>query len=208
MPVLLDFERKRQLDCRRLNMKVLLGILAAILFIGAIAYFLLNTTTPFTKLRVKEEAAAEAPVTAGGSPSSSRKALPEQSTAASGTISTAIHDAVSKVKSWFGQIASPPKPAVAAVPRAQTSVAAAPPRRGANVVTITRDVSVHIKYGIVGLRRGQRWCWYRVTALPSRCATRLVKLWLCQFQRPICAKQALPRHSQAANTAGFEATTR
>jgi hypothetical protein len=158
MPVLLDFERKRQSegDCRRFNMKILLGSLAAILFIGAIAYFLLNTTTPFTKLRMKEEAVAAAPVTAGGSPSSSRTALPEQSTAASGTISTAIHDAVSKVKSWFGQIAPPPKPAVAVVPHAQTSVAAASPPGDANVVTITRDVSVHIKYGIVGLRRGTR----------------------------------------------------
>lgn len=142
--------------CLDILVKVLLGILAAIVFAGAIAFLLFDTTTPFTKLRVKEEAAAEAPVTAGGSPSSSRTALPEQSPAAGGTISTAIHDAVSKVKSWLWQIAPPATPPVARMSRPQPTVATSPPPRDANVVTITRDVSVRIKYGIVGLRRGTK----------------------------------------------------
>jgi hypothetical protein len=145
--------------------KVLLGILAAILFAGAIAYFLFNTTTPFSQLRVKEEAAANAPVAAGGSPSSSRTVVTEQPPAASRTVSTAIQGAVSKVKSWLGQIAPPPKPQVARVSRPQPKVAAVSPSAAspaaasphdANVVTITRDVSVQIKYGIVGLRRGTK----------------------------------------------------
>ena len=163
MPVLLDFERKRQpeRDGRRFNMKIVLGSLAAILLAGGIVIFLSNTTAPLARMRLSKEAvnkaidrpdgyriASETIRDAGGS----RIALPQRSPNAFDSVKVSVANAVAKVKSWFGNESV----SLPAQESPKQAAGVAPPRTDPSVVTITRDVSVHIEYGIVGLRRGTR----------------------------------------------------
>jgi hypothetical protein len=58
------------------------------------------------------------------------------------TISAGVHSNLIRIESWIKQAVRPGRTAEA--------------RREGNVVTLTKDVSIHIKNGIIGLRAGKK----------------------------------------------------
>lgn len=84
-------------------------------------------------------------------PSRSQIALPNRSANAFRSVSTEILRELARINSWVTQTIRPAqdKPSGQDTPIAQA-------RRDPNVITITHDVSIHMKHGIVGLPAGKK----------------------------------------------------
>ena len=135
-------------------MKVFLWSLAALLFAAVLIYFLTGTTAPLGRMALTKEALAQAPDRSDGyrtvsqaakDPSGSRIAVLDRSANAFRSVSTEILRELTSINSWIRQTIRPAQEK----PTAQT-------RRDPNVITITHDVSIHIRHGIVGLRAGKK----------------------------------------------------
>jgi len=141
-------------DCRQKLVKVFLWSLAALLFATALIYFLSGTTAPLGRMTLTKEALVEAPDRSDGSrilfqaakdPSGSRIVGPDRSANAFRSVSTEVLRELTRINSWVRQTIRP----------AQDKLTAQA-RRDPNVITITHDVSIHIKHGIVGLPAGKK----------------------------------------------------
>ena len=133
-------------------MKVFLWILAALLLAAVLIYFLSGTTSPLGRLALTKEApdrpGGDRTVSQAAKDSSGpRIAVLDRSANAFRSISTEILRELTSISSWIRQKIRPAQDKVAA---------SAQGRRDPNVVTITHDVSIHIKHGIVGLPAGKK----------------------------------------------------
>ena len=131
-------------------MKVFLWSLAALLFAAVLIYFLTGTTAPLGRMAVSKEALDRSDgyrtaVQAAKDPSGSRIVVPDRSANAFHSITTEILRGLTSIKSWVRQTIRPAQ-----------EKPTAPARRDPNVITITHDVSIHIKHGIVGLPAGKK----------------------------------------------------
>ena len=134
--------------------------LAALLFAAALIYFLSGTTAPLGRMTLTKEALDHAPDRSDGyhivyqaakDPSGSQIVVPNQSANVFRSVWTEVLGELTRVNAWLKQRIRPAQDK----PTAQDKYTAQA-RRDPNVITITHDVSIHIKDGIVGLPAGKK----------------------------------------------------